>query len=47
MARVVLDGVVKRYGKVLAVDDLTLECAHHEFLAILGPSAAARAPPCG
>ena len=38
MARVVLDGVVKRYGKVLAVDDLTLECAHHEFLTILGPS---------
>ena len=38
MARVVLEGVVKRYGKVLAVDDLTLECAHHEFLAILGPS---------
>ena len=38
MARVVLDGVVKRYGQVLAVDDFTLECAHHEFLAILGPS---------
>ena len=38
MARVVLEGVVKRYGKVLAVDGLTLECAHHEFLAILGPS---------
>ena len=38
MARVVLERVVKRYGKVLAVDDLTLECAHHEFLAILGPS---------
>ena len=30
--------MVKRYGKVLAVDDLSLECAHHEFLAILGPS---------
>ena len=38
MARVVLERVVKRYGKVLAVDDLTLECGHHEFLAILGPS---------
>ena len=38
MARVVLESVVKRYGKVLAVDDLTLECAHHEFLGILGPS---------
>lgn len=38
MARVELDGVVKRYGRVLAVDDLSLECAHHEFLAILGPS---------
>ena len=38
MAWVVLERVVKRYGKVLAVDDLTLECAHHEFLAILGPS---------
>ena len=38
MARVVLDRVEKRYGKVLAVDTLSLECAHNEFLAVLGPS---------
>ena len=38
MARVALDRVEKRYGKVLAVDALSLECAHNEFLAILGPS---------
>lgn len=38
MARVVLRNVVKRYGGVLAVDSLNLECRDGEFLAILGPS---------
>ena len=38
MARVVLDNLVKRYGPVLAVDHVSLECADQEFLALLGPS---------
>lgn len=38
MARVVLDNLVKRYGSVLAVDNVSLECADQEFLALLGPS---------
>lgn len=38
MASVVLRNVVKRYGHVLAVDTLDLECRDREFLAILGPS---------
>jgi multiple sugar transport system ATP-binding protein len=38
MAGVVLRDVVKRYGTVLAVEGLNLECRDREFLAILGPS---------
>jgi len=38
MARVVLDHVTKRFGSVVAVDDLTLEIADREFLVLLGPS---------
>ena len=38
MARVVLDHVTKRFGDVVAVDDLDLEVADHEFLVLLGPS---------
>lgn len=38
MARVLLENVVKRYGDVLAVDRLSLECQDGEFLALLGPS---------
>src|SRR6188474_3150856 len=38
MARVVLDHVTKKFGDVVAVDDLTLEIADREFLVLLGPS---------
>jgi multiple sugar transport system ATP-binding protein len=38
MAGVVLRNIIKRYGTVLAVDALNLECCDGEFLAILGPS---------
>ncbi|MDA0180130.1 ABC transporter ATP-binding protein [Solirubrobacter phytolaccae] len=34
----VLDHLVKRYGDVLAVDDVSLEIAHGEFFTLLGPS---------
>jgi spermidine/putrescine transport system ATP-binding protein len=33
-----LDHIVKRYGDVLAVDDVSLEVAHGEFFTLLGPS---------
>ncbi len=38
MGEVVLDGVTKRFGDVIAVDDLTLEVRDREFLVLLGPS---------
>ncbi len=38
MARVVLDGISKRFGDVEAVKDLDLEVRDHEFLVLLGPS---------
>ncbi len=38
MSRVVLEGITKRYGDVVAVDDLTLEAQDEEFLVLLGPS---------
>jgi multiple sugar transport system ATP-binding protein len=38
MSRVALDSVSKRFGDVMAVDDLTLEIADKEFLVLLGPS---------
>ncbi|MDQ3147549.1 MAG: ABC transporter ATP-binding protein [Actinomycetota bacterium] len=38
MASVVFDHVTKRFGDVVAVDDLDLEVADREFLVLLGPS---------
>src|SRR4051794_17534899 len=38
MGRGVFDGVTKRYGDVLAVDNLSLQIEDHEFLVLLGPS---------
>jgi multiple sugar transport system ATP-binding protein len=38
MATVRLDGVSKTYGKVLAVDKISVEVKDGEFLALLGPS---------
>ena len=35
---VVLRGVTKRYGEIVAVNSLTLEVRRGEFLAVLGPS---------
>lgn len=37
-----LDHVWKRYGKVVAVQDLSFECAPGEFLVVLGPSGAGK-----
>ncbi len=38
MAAVTFDHVTKRFGKVVAVRDLTLEIADQEFLVLVGPS---------
>src|SRR3990170_9152120 len=38
MASVVLEGVNKRFGSTVAVDDLTLAVEDKEFLVLLGPS---------
>jgi multiple sugar transport system ATP-binding protein len=38
MAGVTFEQVTKRFGDVVAVDDLTLEIADREFLVLLGPS---------
>ena len=38
MAALTLERVVRRFGSTLAVDDVSLEVAEGEFLAVLGPS---------
>jgi multiple sugar transport system ATP-binding protein len=38
MAKVVLERVVKQFGPVKAVDDLTIEIADREFVTLVGPS---------
>jgi multiple sugar transport system ATP-binding protein len=38
MAKVVLENVTKRYGKVFAVNNVSLEAEDKEFLVLLGPS---------
>lgn len=40
MANVCLDGVVKRYGSVVALDMLDLEVRDGEFIALPGPTVA-------
>jgi multiple sugar transport system ATP-binding protein len=36
--RVVVEGVTKTFGEVVAVDDVTLACGEGEFMVLLGPS---------
>lgn len=38
MARVVLENVTKRFGKVIAVNNVSLQAKDKEFLVLLGPS---------
>ena len=35
---VVLEHITKRYGDVVAADDVSLEIKEHEFITLLGPS---------
>lgn len=38
MASVTYNHVTKRFGEMVAVDDLTLDIADKEFLVLVGPS---------
>jgi len=38
MASVTLNNIVKKYGSVVAVDDVSLEIGTHEFVVLVGPS---------
>jgi multiple sugar transport system ATP-binding protein len=38
LARILLKGLTKRFGKVVAVDNLSLEARDKEFVVLLGPS---------
>ena len=38
MAKVVLENVTKRFGKVIAVNNVSLQAEDKEFLVLLGPS---------
>ena len=42
MIRVIIEGLVKRYGPVAAVDGASLEIAPGELACLLGPPARAR-----
>lgn len=41
-----VNGLTKRYGDVLAVDDLSFTVRPGTVTGFLGPNGAARAPPC-
>ena len=42
MIRVIIEGLVKRYGQVAAVDDASLEIAPGELACVLGPPGAGK-----
>ena len=46
MATVSFDGVWKKFGEVVAVNDLNLEINDGEFMVLVGPSGCARPPRC-
>jgi ABC-2 type transport system ATP-binding protein len=46
-AAVKADGIEKRFGSVVAVDDLSLEVESGEILGVLGPTGRARRPRSG
>jgi multiple sugar transport system ATP-binding protein len=46
MANVVLKNIAKRFGDVVAVNDVNLEIADREFVVLVGPSAAVKPPHC-
>ena len=44
---IVVERLIKDFGEVRAVNDVTLEIPAGEFFSMLGPRAAARRRPCG
>jgi multiple sugar transport system ATP-binding protein len=42
MARLALEGIGKRYGETVAIDDLSVEIADGEFFVLLGPTGAGK-----
>ena len=42
MSRINLSGASKRYGKVVALEDITLELAPGEIVGLTGPSGAGK-----
>ncbi|TSA47216.1 MAG: ABC transporter ATP-binding protein, partial [Deltaproteobacteria bacterium] len=38
MSQIVIEGLIKKYGSVVAVDGVDLEVKEGEFLTLLGPS---------
>lgn len=42
MSKIFLEHVVKKYGYITALNDLSLECQDREFVVILGPSGAGK-----
>ena len=47
MGEVVLRHLTKRFGNVVAVNDVSLRVEDGEFLVLLGPPAVGRARSCG
>ena len=47
MATVTFDHVTKKYGDVIAVNDLNLEIADGEFMVLVGPSGCGKTTACG
>ena len=47
MARVLLDSVTKRFGNVIAVNDVDLEVKDKEFVVLVGPSGCGKQLHCG
>lgn len=47
MATVTFDGVSKRFGDVVALNDLNLQIRDEEFLVLVGPSGCSKTPRSG
>ena len=47
MPAIVVDGLERAFGEVLAVQGIDLEVEEGEIYGFLGPTAPARRPPCG
>jgi ABC-type uncharacterized transport system ATPase subunit len=46
MSVIAFDGLTKRFGDIVAVDDLTVELAPGRVVGLLGPNGAGKRRPC-